>query len=70
MSASVHAGIHTPPPRSRPPAAEHTGRYGQRAGGTHPTGMQSCYWLESLAWKKINIMKREDDESPVVPFEK
>ena len=27
----------TPPP----PRAEHTGRYGQRAGGTHPTGMQS-----------------------------
>ena len=25
-----------------PPAAEHAGRYGQRAGGTHPTGMQSC----------------------------
>ena len=30
-------------PRSRhPPATEHAGRYGQRAGGTHPTGMQSC----------------------------
>ena len=25
-----------------PPPAEHAGRYGQRAGGTHPTGMQSC----------------------------
>ena len=25
-----------------PPCAEHAGRYGQRAGGTHPTGMQSC----------------------------
>ena len=33
-SASVNAGI--------PPGAEHAGRYGQRAGGTHPTGMQSC----------------------------
>ena len=34
------------PPRSRhplPPGAEHAGRYGQRAGGTHPTGMQSCF---------------------------
>ena len=29
-----------PPPHT--PAAEHAGRYGQRAGGTHPTGMQSC----------------------------
>ena len=37
------------PPRSRPlreqtspPGAEHAGRYGQRAGGMHPTGMQTC----------------------------
>ena len=32
------------PPRTAPPGAEHAGRYGQRIGGTHPTGMQSCYW--------------------------
>ena len=25
------------------PGAEHAGRYGQCAGGTHPTGMQSCF---------------------------
>ena len=31
-----------PPQRRHPPNAEHAGRYGQRAGGTHPTGMQSC----------------------------
>ena len=31
------------PPRSGPPGAEHAGRYGQRAGSTHPTGMQSCF---------------------------
>ena len=55
VSASVHAGIpppgadtpeeQTPPPQSRhtPPSAEHAGRYGQHAGGTHPTGMQSCF---------------------------
>ena len=24
------------------PLQEHAGRYGQRAGGTHPTRMQSC----------------------------
>ena len=35
------------PPGSRPPGADtppakHAVRYGQRAGGTHPTGMQSC----------------------------
>ena len=25
-----------------PPGAVHAGRYGQQAGGTHPTGMHSC----------------------------
>ena len=32
----------TPPDQAPPPGAEHAGRYGQRAGGTHPTGVQSC----------------------------
>ena len=26
-----------------PPSTLHAGRYGQEAGGMHPTGMQSCY---------------------------
>ena len=53
MSASVHDGIHTPretdtPPEADPPGADtpptmHAGRYGQQAGGTHPTGMHTCY---------------------------
>ena len=30
------------PPDQAPPNAVHPGRYGQRAGGTHPAGMQSC----------------------------
>ena len=29
------------PPEQTPPAV-HAGRYGQQAGGTHPTGMHSC----------------------------
>ena len=29
--------------QAAPPSTEHAGRYGQRAGGTHPTGMQSCF---------------------------
>ena len=40
------------PPRSRhtpreqtPPRAVHPGRYGQQAGGMHPTGMQSCFFI-------------------------
>ena len=40
------AGPEADPLRTRgsriPPCAVHAGRYGQQAGGTHPTGMQSC----------------------------
>ena len=33
----------TPPcPDQTPPGAVHAGRYGQQAGGTHPTGVHSC----------------------------
>ena len=32
-------------PGTPPPKVEHAGRYGQRAGGTHLTGMQSCFLL-------------------------
>ena len=58
VSHSVHMGGHLPQcmlgyadplPRSRPlgaeippPPAVHAGRYGQQAGGTHPTGMHTC----------------------------
>ena len=40
-----------PDPRDQaPPWAVHAGRYGQRAGGVYPTGMQSCsfYFLCSI----------------------
>ena len=45
---SVHSGdggstwAGTPPRQVHPPGAVHAGRYGQQAGGTHPTGMHSC----------------------------
>ena len=39
-------------PPSRPPT-EHAGRYGQRAGGTHPTGMQSCFVQSLLNYNLI-----------------
>ena len=53
-SASVHAGIPPPSqadiPREQTPSgadttpeAVHARRYGQRAGGMYPTGMQSCF---------------------------
>ena len=38
-------GADTPPPGADTPPAEHAGRYGQRAGGTHPTGIQSCLFI-------------------------
>ena len=37
------------PPRYTPPGAVHAGRYGQQAGGTHPTGMHSCFQIETIA---------------------
>ena len=44
----VHpSGSGTPPTRNTPPGlgTVHAGRYGQQAGGTHPTGMHSCFVL-------------------------
>ena len=44
----VHGQVHLspapplPPGQVHPPGAVHAGRYGQQAGGTHPTGMLSC----------------------------
>ena len=36
----------TPLPQDHaPPGAQHAGRYGQRAGGTNPTGMQFCVMM-------------------------
>ena len=64
QGADTPLGANTPPPLgadpagadtplSRPPTTEHAGRYGQRAGGTHPTGMQSCLIL-LIFLNKIN----------------
>ena len=60
VSASVYAGIPPPlgadplgadTPQSRhPPCTEHAGRYGQRTGSTHPTGMKSCFCKVSLSF--------------------
>ena len=46
-------GYYPPGPGTRgwdqaPPRAVHAGRYGQQAGGMHPTGMQSCFCLPSV----------------------
>ena len=34
------------PGSRQPPCAVHAGRYGQQAGGTHPTGMHTCIFLK------------------------
>ena len=57
-------GIRTPPPRPGPPRPDTPlhlkfflgGAYGQRAGGTHPTGMHSCC---KKFWKKRKCLKRK-----------
>ena len=43
VPGQVHPpGPGTPPRPGTPPGAVHAGRYGQKVGGAHPTGMQSC----------------------------
>ena len=42
----------TPPGSRHTPTAEHAGRYGQCAGSTHPTGMQSCLVVASCLFKR------------------
>ena len=58
VSASVHAGIHTAPLMQVHSPGKNTplGRYTPpmmvtAADGTHPTGMLSCYRLQTKLWK-------------------
>ena len=54
-------GPGTPPaPGRHPPGAEHTGRYGQPAGGMHPTGMQSCVTVVFLISQKQKQKKKQE----------
>ena len=48
----------TPPQVADTPAV-HAGRYGQQAGGTHPTGMHSCvFYLKSYFHRiKRNLLE-------------
>ena len=50
----------TSPQDQAPPSTVHAGRYGQQAGGTHPTGMQSCLKKKYLAefhyvWTRLKV---------------
>ena len=40
--ADTPSGTEPPPREQTPSCAVHAGRYGQQAGGTHPTGMHTC----------------------------
>ena len=42
-------GADIPPRADTPPYTVHAGRYGQQAGGTHPTGMHTCYFHNFMA---------------------
>ena len=45
LSRHPHPWSRQPPGPGTPLCAVHAGRYGQQAGGMHPTGMQSCLFL-------------------------
>ena len=47
-------GLHSGRRLGRPPSSDTT-RYGQRAGGTHPTGMHSC--LMNVSENFTNVSK-------------
>ena len=49
----------TPPWVGTPLGAVHAGRYGQQAGGTHPTGMYSCYIGVIKLTYRYNVTKGE-----------
>ena len=77
-SAPLHGGINPPPPGPEAgtplgpgtppdqalPSTVHAGRYGQQAGGTHPTGMQSCWRINSFtAWVSYTESKLGSDRA-------
>ena len=54
----------TPPP----PRAAHAGRYGQQAGGTHPTGMHSYYQSFGLWGVKAHQSRPHPSQSIFFSF--
>ena len=52
------------PGQVHPPGAVHAGKYGQQAGGTHPTGMHSCSpdmvtFHELVQWSQPDLSKNK-----------
>ena len=44
------------------PRTVHAGRYGQQAGGMHPTGMQSCFKFKTFIFFSLQQLKQENHE--------
>ena len=69
--ADLPSGSRHPPPRIRhPPCTVHDGRYGQQAGGTHPTGMHTSFFFSFsrfnlILHKFIFFTSRGDDFSNI-----
>ena len=49
------------PPGPDTPGAVHAGRYGQQAGGTHPTGMHTFFFV-LIIWSRIFIQEKKRNE--------
>ena len=57
VSATQPPGAYAPPPGRHPPAQCMLG-YGQQAGGTHPTGMHTCFFMKvELALRGASALK-------------
>ena len=52
--------VHIPLRPGTPPRAEHAGRYGERAGGPHPTGMHSCFLMPTLYGSRLVWMRHKN----------
>ena len=60
MTRYTSLGQVHPPGPGTPPRAEHAGRYGERAGGPHPTGMQSCFLMPTLYGSRLVWMRHKN----------
>ena len=63
------AATHSPGPD--PPPGKQTAAYGQRAAGTHPTGMHSCfsrYFRNYTLWSILNICHSSIFQLYCLPF--
>ena len=59
--ADTPQGADTHPRSREPPGAVHVRRYGQQAGGTHPTGMHTCSKKSSMDKSVTSVL----NETPI-----